>query len=68
MFLSVDLMTAPPVISVSDSDKIASEEEVSPTPTSPTDLPPYARTPDTARSSKLESLLNSLPIDLLASS
>lgn len=72
MFLSVVLIRAPPAISVPDRDNIASVDVVSttllPTAVTPPDLPPYATTPDTARSSKFELYRNSFPMVLLASS
>lgn len=72
MFQSVDFIRAPPAISVRDRDNIASVEVVSttysPTVDTPPDFPPYATTPDTARSSKFGLHRNSFPIDQHASS
>ena len=62
VFLSINLVATPPIVSIDRDSGVTSSNKISPAPASPANLPPWIEAPIATHSSGFNVLLGSLPV------
>ena len=62
VFLSINLVATPPIVSIDSDSGVTSRRRISPAPVSPAKLPPWIAAPMATHSSGFRVLLGSLPV------
>ncbi len=65
VFLSINLVATPPIVSIDKDNGVTSRSKISPAPASPANLPPWIEAPSATHSSGFKDLLGSLPVNCL---
>ena len=62
VFLSINLVAIPPIVSIDNESGVTSSKRMSPAPASPANLPPWTEAPKATHSSGFKDLLGSFPV------
>ena len=65
VFLSINLVAIPPIVSIESESGVTSRRRISPAPASPASLPPWIEAPRATHSSGFNDLDGSCPVNCL---